>query len=94
MLQNDIERVKRNDGSIIPKKHALGDEAMSPTSPTSPRKSRLRAGSGVFSSSNYMQQSRRSFVSYSVFLASYWDRLPQTLTQGLGEKRWLIHDLL
>jgi len=63
------------------------DEAASSISPTSHRKSRLRAGSGIaMSSSDYMQQSRRNFVSYGVFLASYWDHLPQTLTRALGEK--------
>ena len=94
MLQNDIRQGSHNDGFIIPESHVLEDEATSPTSPTSPRMSRLRAGSGILSSSDYMQQSRRNFVSYNVFLASYWDRLPQTLTRVLGEKRWLMHDLL
>jgi len=93
MLQNDIERVKRNDGSIIPKRHVLGDEATSPTTPTSSQKSRLRAGSEIWSSFDHMQQSRRNFVSYNVFLTSYWDHLPQTLTRVLGEKQWLMCNL-
>jgi hypothetical protein len=86
MLQNDIRQDNDNDGFIIPKTHALGDAVVSPTSPSSRWKSRLRAGSGVTSSSDYMQQLRRNFVSYGVFLASYWDHLPQTLTRTLGEK--------
>ena len=87
MLQNDIVQGNHNDGFILPKTHALEDEATSPTTPTSPRMSRLRAGSGSVSSSDYMQQSRRNFVSYGVFLTSYWDHLPQTLIRGLGEKK-------
>ena len=86
-LQNDFIQGDRNDGFIVPKTDAPGDEATSPTTPTSPRMSRLRAGSGNISSSDYMQQSRRNFVSYGVFLTSYWDHLPQTLTQALGEKQ-------
>ena len=86
MLQNDIRQCNNNDGFIIPKTHVLGDEETCSTSPTSPRKSRLRAGSGSVSSSDYMQQSRRGFVSYGEFLAAYWDHLPQTLTRALGEK--------
>ena len=93
MLQNDIERVTRNDGSIIPKRHVLGDEATSPTTPAFPQKSRLQAGSGILSSFDHMQESRRNFVSYNVFLTSYWDHLPQTLTRVLGEKRRVIRDL-
>ena len=94
MLQNDIRQGNYSNGFIMPETHVLGDEATSPTSPTSPRMSRLRAGSGTLSSSDYMQQSRKNFVSYSAFLASYWDRFPQTLTRVLGKKRWLIHELL
>jgi len=85
MLQNDIRRDNDNDGFIIPKGHVFDDEAVSPTSPTSPWKSRLRAGSGSMSSSDYMQQFRRNFVSYGEFLTSYWDHLPQTFTRVLGE---------
>ena len=85
MLQNDIKRGNQNDGFVIPGTYVPGDEAKSPTSPTSPRKSRLRAGSRTTSSSDYMQQIRRNFVSYGEFLASYWDHLPQTLTRALGE---------
>jgi hypothetical protein len=81
-------QANHNDGLIVPETHVL-DEATSPMSPTPPRKSTLRAGSGVLSSSDYMQQFRRNFVSYGAFLASYWDHLPQTLTRGIGEKRWL-----
>ena len=94
MLQNDIGQDNHNDGFIIPKTHILGDEVAPPTSPTSPRKSRFRAGSGSTSSSDYMQQFRRGFVSYGEFLASYWDHLPQTFTRGLGEIRWLTRDPL
>ena len=94
MLQNDAGQSKNDDGLIIPKTHVLGDELTSPTSPTSPWKSRLRAGSGGTSSSDYMQQFRTSFVSYGEFLASYWDHLPQTFTRVLGEIQWLVHDLL
>lgn len=85
MLQNNIRRGNDNDGFIIPKAHVFDDEAISPISPTSPFKSRLRAGSGSMSSSDYMQQFRRSFVSYGEFLTSYWDHLPQTFTRVLGE---------
>ena len=87
MLQGDIRQCNNNDGFIVPKAHVLGDEATSPTSLTLPRKSRLHAGSGSVSSSDYMQQSRRGFVSYGEFLAGYWDHLPQTLTRAPGEKR-------
>ena len=91
MLQNDIGRGNHNGGFIIPKTDALEDEVTSPTSPSLPQKSRLRAGSGSTSSSDYMQQSRKGFVSYGEFLASYWDHLPQTFTRGLGEKQWFTH---
>jgi len=86
MLQNNIGRGNDNDGFIVPKTHVPEDEATSPTSPTSPWKSRLRAGSRSTSSSDYMQQSRRNFVSYGEFLTSYWDHLPQTFTRVLGEE--------
>ena len=36
---------------------------------------------------DYMQQPRRNFVSYGVFLTSYWDYLPRALTQTLGEEK-------
>ena len=85
MLQNDIERGNRNVG-FIPEMDVFRDEATSPTSPTSPRKSRLRAGSEVTSSPNHRQQFHRNLVSYSVFLAFYWDHLPQTFTRVLGER--------
>jgi hypothetical protein len=93
MLQNDIRGGNDNDGFIIPKTHAKEDEEMSPTSPAFPWKPQLRGGSGGTSSSDYMQQARRNFVSYGEFLTSYWDHLPQTFTRVLGEKRWLIYDL-
>ena len=86
MLQNDVGEGNDNDGFIIPKTHVLGDKATSPTSSTSPQKSRLRAKSGSMYSSDYTHQLRRNFVSYGVFLASYWDHLPQTFTRALGEK--------
>ena len=94
MIQNDVMQGNHNDGSILLETHVLGDEATSPTTPASPRMSRLRAGSGSISSSDYMQQSRRNFVSYGVFLTSYWDHLPQTLTKALGEKRRQMDDPL
>ena len=94
MLQNDIRRGNDNNGFIIPKTHVLGDEVTSPTSPTLSWKSRMRAVSQSASSSDYMQQFRRNFVSYGEFLVSYWDHLPQTFTRGLGEKRWVIRDHL
>lgn len=86
MLQNDVRRGNDNDGFIVPKMHVTEDEATSPTSPTSPWKPRLRAGSVGTSSSDYMQQLRRNFVSYGEFLASYWDHLPQTFTRVLGKE--------
>ena len=57
-----------------------------PMNPTAPGKTRQRLGSGIKSSSDYMQQSRNNFVSYGVFLSSYWDRFPQALTRALGKK--------
>ena len=90
MLQNDLVRGDQSGGLIIPRTDILGDEAASPTSPTSPRMSRLHAS---MSSSDYMQQSRRNFVSYWEFLVSYWDHFPQTLTRALGEERRLMHNL-
>ena len=36
-------------------------------------------------SNDYMLQRRDSFVSYTVFLTSYWPHLPQHLTKGLGK---------
>lgn len=83
MIQGDIRQSDRDDGSIIPKTYALDDEVTSSTSPTSSSRSRLRAGSAIASSSDYMQQFRRNFVSYGTFLTSYWDHLPQTLTRLL-----------
>lgn len=35
-------------------------------------------------SNDYMQQRRRSFVSYGVFLEAYWAHFPQQWTKGLG----------
>lgn len=93
MLQNDIRRGNDNDGFIIPKMHVNEDDAASPTSPVFPWKSRLRGGSVGTSSSDYMQQSRRNFVSYGEFLASYWDHLPQTFTRVLGEEQCLSYGL-
>lgn len=79
MLEDVVERGDSSD----PKMSGLGDEATSPTS----TRSRMHAGSHITSSSDYMQQFRKRFVSYGVFLASYWDHLPQTLTRALGKKR-------
>ena len=69
MIQNDIGRGSHNDGLIIPGTHIVQveDEVTSPTSPSSPRKSRLRAGSASMSSSDYMQQFRKDFISYGEF---------------------------
>ena len=71
MLQNDIEQT-----------HALRNRVMSLTAPISPQKLTF----GILSLSNYIQQPHGRFVSYSVFLASYWGHFKQTLTRGLGEK--------
>jgi len=71
MLQNDIEQT-----------HALRNKVTSLTAPISPQKSRF----GILSSSNYVQQSHGSFVSYDVFLASYWGHFQQSFTRGLGER--------
>ena len=93
MLQNDIGR-SDHDSFITPEARVLGEEATSPTSPSFSRNPGSRSGSEIQSSSDYMQQSRRNFVSYDVFLSSYWDRLPQTLTRALGEKQLFIYDSL
>ena len=85
MLQNDIKEGGGENGFVIPMTPAVEDVAVSPKSPTSPVKSRFRAGSKSVSSSDYMQQFRQGFVSYGEFLASYWVHLPQTLTRALGE---------
>jgi hypothetical protein len=94
MLQKDIMQGDYNDGFIITGTHALGDEATSPTTPTSSQMPRLRTGSRSMSSSDYKRQSHRNFVSDIVFLTSYWDHLPQNLTRGLGEKQWRMRVLL
>ena len=85
MLQNDARRGNDNDGFVIPKVQVLEDEAVTPASPVLSLRPRLRTGPGSTSSSDYMQQFRRNFVSYGEFLASYWDHLPQTFTRVLGE---------
>jgi hypothetical protein len=91
MLQNDIERTNHlTMAQLSPRGMSIGDEATSPTTPTPPQESRLRAGSGILSSFDHTQQVPKNFVSYSVFLASYWDHLPQNFTRVLGEKGWLI----
>ena len=90
MIQNDLEPDSRDDGLIVPHGHAVADELMSPTSSTLLRESRLRTGFENTSSSDYMQQFRRNSVSYGVFLASYWDHLPQKITRVSGEKKLLI----
>jgi len=87
MIQGDIGPDNDNDGFVIPKLHVHGDDETPPTSPTQSRKSRFHMGSENMSSSDYMQQSHRNFVSYGEFLASYWDHLPQNLTRGLGENQ-------
>src|SRR5882757_8983011 len=84
MLQNDIREENDNDGFVVPKTSATEDVTVSPRSPTSPLKSRFRAGSRSVLSSN-MQRSHQNFISYGEFLASYWVHLPQTFTRGLGE---------
>lgn len=94
MLQNDIGRGNDNDGFVVPETRVLGDETASPTSPTLPWKSRLRPGSRSTSTSDYMQQFRRKFVSYGEFLTSYWDHLPQTFTRALGEERHIMRDFV
>ena len=98
MLQNDIRSSNHNsfihNDFITPETHDFEEEATSPTSPTFSQKSRLRSGPEVSSSSDYMQQSRRNFVSYGIFLSSYWDHLPQTFTRVLGKKWLLIHGSL
>ena len=93
MLQNDIRQGSDNDGFIIPKMDVNEDDTTSPSSPVFPWKSRLRGGSVGTSSSDYMQQFRRNFVSYGEFLSSYWDHLPQTFTRVLGREQWLAYDL-
>lgn len=94
MLQKDVGRGDRDDGLIIPKMHVPGDDMTSPTSPTSPWKSGLNTGPGSTSSSDYMQKTRRDFVSYGEFLASYWGRFSQDLTRGLGKQQRPTHDAL
>lgn len=37
-----------------------------------------------FGSNDYMQQRRRSFVSYAAFLEAYWSHFPRQWTKGLG----------
>jgi len=37
------------------------------------------------SSSDYMQRSKESFVSFRVFQEAYWPHFAQPLTKGLGE---------
>jgi len=92
MLQNDIGRENDNDGFVIPKTY-VGDEGTSPTNPTLPQKSRPRAGVRNTSSSSYGRPSRKNFISYAQFLASYWDHFPEPLTRALGEERWLTCNL-
>ena len=88
MLQNDIKDENDNNLFVVPKTLHAEDTNFSPGSPKSPLKYRFRAGSGSGSSSDYMQQFRRSFVSYAEFLTSYWAHLPQTSTRSLGEDTW------
>jgi len=85
MLQNDIKGGKNSDGFIVPMTPAIEDTTISPRSPTSPVKSRFRAGSRSTSLPDCKQQFRRKFVSYDEFLASYWVHLPQTFTRVLGK---------
>ena len=73
-------KMLENDTGLI-----HGDKLTTTTTPA-PSKSRSLAGSVIATSSDPMQQHYRSFVSYGVFLSSYWDHLPQALTQELGEK--------
>ena len=93
MLQNDIGQGNSYNGFNIPvPTRTLGGDPSLPTGPTSSRRSRRRARLEILPSPNYKQQPHRKFVSYHVFLTSYWCHLPQTLTQLLGEKRWLTYD--
>lgn len=89
MLENDIGLV--------------GTSSTNPTIPTNrgttsyagltlSSKTTQLAGSRTASSSDYMQQSRTNFVSYGVFLVSYWDHLPQVTTRGLGEKPYIMRE--
>ena len=86
ILQNDIEDWSDNVAFSTPKTPATEEANFSPRSPRSPTKSRFRAGS----SSDYMQQFRKGFVSYGEFLTSYWVHLPQTITRSLGEGTQLV----
>lgn len=88
MLQNDIRGENDNGSFVVPKTPETEGVTFSPRSPKSAAKSRFRAGSSSGSSSDYMQQFRRNFVSYGEFLASYWVHLPQTFTRSLGESNW------
>ena len=84
MLENDIPG---GAGSVTgPKRHALKHGAVSSRSQTSSWKTSKLAESQIASSSDYMQQSRENFVSYKVFVSSYWSHLPQVFTRRLGEK--------
>lgn len=73
MLENDTGLVHEDKPTIS-------------ATPAPSSKFRPLAGSGIATSSDPMQQHHRNFVSYGIFLSSYWDHLPQALTRELGEK--------
>lgn len=91
MLENDIGLGHRGNASSTV---ATRRGATSLTSPTPPWKAVRLVGSQIASLSDYMQQPRENFVSYGVFLSSYWDHLPQATIRRLGEKLQIIHELL
>ena len=51
------------------------------------------ADNGV-SSSDYMQRSRESFVSFPLFQEAYWPHFAQPLTKGLGGQFFYFFRLL
>lgn len=51
------------------------------------RRTRATYGDGgddQVTSNDYMQQQRKSFVSYTTFVESYWKHFPEHLTKKLG----------
>lgn len=95
MLENDIGLGNRsNPNSLTPTMGAPLDGATSHTTSTSTWRARQFAGSQLASSSDYMQQSRKNFVSYKAFLSSYWGYFPQSATRKLGENSGIMHSEL